>query len=257
MKTVFLVLFSLYFWTVSFIWMAFVFLATFITVPIFTHKRICTLIPSPGFAFCLRLGFTRLKKVCDPAFDPQRPSVFCFNHTNLLDAHLTSAVIPNAFGGLMHSWQFWIPIYGWVMWLSKGIPVGRKPSKKNLQRITAAAKKRAAWGLSILVFPEGHRTQDGKVHAFQKGVFRMAREAGYPVVPVACRGSFAINQTGSFLFRPGKTISAWVGPQYETKGLSEKELGELKDHFQRMISDYVETGEPPKNLSLKQMENVA
>jgi 1-acyl-sn-glycerol-3-phosphate acyltransferase len=181
-----------------------------------------------------RLGITY-----DAKFDPKRLSVFCFNHTNLLDAHITSATIPHAFCGLMNAWQFHIPFYGWLMRMSKGIPVYRRSGREIQRDITEQAKKRKAMGFSILVFPEAHRTRDGKIHTYHRGVFRMARDAGYPVVPAAIRGSYAVNRKGSFLFKPGK-IEVYVGPQHETAGLSDQALGDLARKFQEMTSEFVE-----------------
>lgn len=42
----------------------------------------------------------------------------------------------------------------------------------------------------------------GTIRKIKRGVFMMARDAGYPVVPIAVQGNFEINQKGSKLFRP-------------------------------------------------------
>lgn len=70
----------------------------------------------------------------------------------------------------------------------------------------------------------------------------MARDAGLPVVPLAVRGLHAICPKGSWLLRPG-TIDVYVGPQVETAGLSDEEVGALAVRFQRAIGEYVRTGE--------------
>jgi hypothetical protein len=51
----------------------------------------------------------------------------------------------------------------------------------------------------------------------------------------------AINHKGSLLFRPG-TIEVFVGPQLETAGLSDDQVGDLARRMQRMIGEYVTTG---------------
>ena len=63
--------------------------------------------------------------------------------------------------------------------------------------LTAAAQDRVKRGLSILVFPEGHRTRDMKVGPFKRGVFFMARDANIPVVPLAVHGIHQVNQAVS------------------------------------------------------------
>lgn len=88
------------------------------------------------------------------------------------------------------------------------------------------AIKRKQDDFSILTFPEGGRTKDGEVQKFKRGVFLMARDAGYPVVPIAVQGNFQINQKGSRLFWPGN-IRVYVGPQMETDSLSNEQVEEL------------------------------
>lgn len=189
-------------------------------------KKTHNWIAGPGFSFVLKLILCPTQVTYDPTFDPNRRSVFGQNHVNLLDAFIASKAIPHVFCGLMHKWQFKIPIYGWMMAVSKGIPVDPKNPKGILTNMTDEAKKRNADGFSILTFPEGGRTLDGSVRKFKRGVFLMARDAGYPVVPVAVEGNFEVNRKGSRLFKPGK-INVHVGPQMETIGLSDRQLEDL------------------------------
>jgi 1-acyl-sn-glycerol-3-phosphate acyltransferase len=196
---------------------------TYLLLPILSYKKTHDWIAAPGFSICLSLIFCPTHITYDPAFDKNRRSVFCQNHVNLLDAFIASKAIPHVFCGLMHKWQFRIPIYGWMMRVSKGIPVDPKKIKAMLPDMTAQAINRKNEGFSILTFPEGGRTLDGKVHTFKRGVFIMARDAGYPVVPIAVEGNFEVNQKGSKMFRPGK-INVHVGPQIETANLDDAGL---------------------------------
>ena len=173
----------------------------------------------------------------DPNFDKNRRSVFCQNHVNLLDAFVASKTIPHVFCGLMLSWQFKIPIYGWMMFVSKGIPVHNR-QRGTIQYMEREAIKRREDGFSILTFPEGRRTLDGEVHEFKRGVFFMARDAGYPVVPIAVQGNYQINQKGSRLFRPGK-INVYVGPQHETQGLQDKDIFDLAKKMESEIRNKI------------------
>jgi 1-acyl-sn-glycerol-3-phosphate acyltransferase len=237
MKTLGIALFSIYFWVASFAWMAFLSVATFFGSIFFGYQRVHLWISGPGFYWCLRLCLIRIKLVYDPGFDPWRPSVFCQNHVNLLDAHIACAAIPHAFCGLMHAWQFNIPFYGWLMGLSKGIRV--YPGKQNMERMVVQARQRRSIGMSILTFPEGGRTLDGKVQPFRKGVFYMARDAGYPVVPICVKGNFEINRKGSRLFHPGRTLEIYVGPQFETAGLDDDGIKRLAKSLETYVAQRI------------------
>lgn len=181
---------------------------------------------------------SKLDITYDEVFDREVPSVFCFNHVNVLDAHTACATIPQPFVGLMLAWHFKLPGYGWMMRATHGIPVHPRAAGRT-DELTAEAKQRAAAGLSILVFPEGHRTLDGNVRPYRRGMFFMARAAGLPIVPVAVRGMYAINRKGSALFRPGRA-SVYVGPQISVEGLSDDEITKLVTAVQAAVADYVE-----------------
>jgi len=185
----------------------------------------------------LFLTRSRVTPVFDPAFDRERPSVFCFNHVNVLDAHTACASIPQPFVGLMLAWHFKIPGYGWMMKATHGIPV--HPGSGRTEALVREAKARAAEGLSILVFPEAHRTLDGTVGPYKRGMFFMARSAGMPIVPVAVRGMFEVNRKGSFVIVPGD-VTVYVGPQIETSGLDDDAIAALAERVQRAVSDYVD-----------------
>jgi 1-acyl-sn-glycerol-3-phosphate acyltransferase len=192
------------------------------------YQKVHGWITAPIFASVTKVAAIKLHVHYHPAFDPDRRSVYTQNHINLLDGHLASAVIPHAFSGLMNSWQFKIPIYGWLMSMSKGIPVYRQRRDKLIESISREARNRKEIGMSVLTFPEGHRTLDGNIRPFRRGVFLMARNAEMPIVPIAVRGLYEVNNKRSgWWFFPGKTVEVFVGPPFETDGLSSEGIGEL------------------------------
>ena len=227
-------------WGVSFAWMGGVAVTWAIASVFISPRKTQMMIGSPGMAACFKFTLCKVEIIYDPDFDPERRSVFCQNHVNLMDAHAACASIPHPFCGLMNAWQFKIPFYGWIMRLADGIPVSSGGANRY-REVAAAARDRAAKGISILVFPEAHRTLDGKVHEFKKGVFLMAREAGLPVVPLATRGMYELNRKGTWLFTPTK-ITIYVGAQIETAGLSTDELRKVISRTEQIIRDFAEHG---------------
>ncbi len=193
---------------------------------------------------CTRLGYPDFDVVYSPDFDPEQPSVFCQNHVNFMDAHTACRVIPGPFCGMMLAWHFHVPAYGWVMSRTNCIAVPKERGGRT-QVLAAAVRERIDQGISVLVYPEAHRTRTGHVQDFKRGVFYMARDAGAPVVPLAVHGAHAVNRKGTWLFNPGP-VRVWVGPQHPTQGLDDAALEELVGTLQGKISSFVDTGVVPE-----------
>jgi 1-acyl-sn-glycerol-3-phosphate acyltransferase len=192
------------------------------------------------------LAYSRFRVIYDPGFDPTRASVFCQNHVNFMDAHVACRVIPGPFCGLMLASHFKIPAYGWIMRITNGIPVPSGRGGRTAALMTAASD-RISRGMSILVFPEAHRTRDGHVQPFKHGVFFMARDAGAPVVPIAVHGAYEVNHKGTWLFTRGP-VTVWIGPQVETEGLDDEALAVVIAELQADIGKFVDTGIVPDRL---------
>ncbi len=195
---------------------------------------------NPVMAFCLRLTLSKITVIRHPAFEPQRRSMYVQNHVNVMDAHAACYALSHAFCGVMNAWQFKIPFYGWIMRHAGGIPV-RSGSANQFAEVAAAARERITQGLSILVYPEAHRTRDGKVHDFKKGAFLLARDVGLPIVPLATRGMYEMNHKGTWLFKPSK-ITIYVGAPIETVGLDNAQLLAVIEHTHAIIRDFAEHG---------------
>jgi len=80
--------------------------------------------------------------------------------------------------------------------------VDRGNSEKAQKSLKAAGEKIRA-GSSVVFFPEGTRSPDGRLQRFKKGGFVMALEAGVPILPVTVVGGRKILPKGSLRILPG------------------------------------------------------
>jgi 1-acyl-sn-glycerol-3-phosphate acyltransferase len=248
-----LALFSTWAWSGGFAWMLVGATATLLLRAVgFPYQRIHNWVTAPMFVQVVTVfAAARVRVHYHPDFDRTRRSVFTQNHINLLDGHIASAAIPHAFSGLMNSWQFHIPIYGWLMRLSKGIAVDKSRRDRLVEQLSEAARERKRIGMSILTFPEGHRTLDGKVHGFRRGVFIMARNAEMPMVPIAVRGFYEVNRKGSLMMHPLRRVDVFVGAQHDTAGLDDESIAALASKLQTMTAHAVEHGAWPASLATR------
>lgn len=88
---------------------------------------------------------------------------------------------------------------------------------------------------SLLVFPEGTRSADGRVGRFRKGIFLQAIEAGLPVVPIAVRGSRHVMRKGRLMTCPGN-VSVEVFAPVPTAGLTASDASALAARIQAIVA---------------------
>ncbi len=228
-------------WVLTILWMIFLVGASAPIMLVVPFERFQLRFPHPQTAWPLWLAFSRLRVTRDPGYDPTKVSIFVQNHVSMLDACIACGSIRVPLCGLENAAHLRVPGYGWLMRAANAIPVHRTAHDRFL-RIAEAIRERASRGISILTFPEAHRTLDGRLRPFKRGVFAMARDAGLPIVPIAVRGAYRMLPKGRFTIRPS-TIEVYIAPQIETKGLSNEQLSLLMERVREVIMAWVERGE--------------
>lgn len=152
----------------------------------------CVLIPS-GIKVYAR-GVDNIPK--------DRPVVFACNHASQSDIPVLYQALPVPFRFVVKEELFRIPYLSMAMKAAGYIPVNRSGGKAAMKSLREAAE-RIKSGASIVIFPEGTRSQDGNLGSFKSGAFLLAIKSACPVVPVAICGTHAILPKGSVHARPG------------------------------------------------------
>ena len=106
---------------------------------------------------------------------------------------------------------FWIPFHGWFSHKFEMIPVDRDKGPSALRRMLREAKKRAADGREIIIFPEGTRRAPGAPPDYKTGVVLLYEGLGLPCVPVALN-SGVFWPRRSLLRRPGTIVVEFLDP---------------------------------------------
>jgi len=189
-------------------------------------------------AFCRRIIFfagARVKTVASPGFDTKRTCFFISNHVNLFDPFVLYCAIPQFTRGWELESHFKIPIYGMLMRRFGNVPVPdiRRPS--DLKRMWRMTKDAIDGGMSLIVFPEGKRTRDGRVGEFEVGAFRLAQQHGIPLVPVSIVGSFRHHATGNWMFWPAG-ITVHLHDTIDTANLNKEDVPALRDRIHAIVS---------------------
>ena len=153
--------------------------------------------------FCL-ISLVRIEVRGREKLDRSTSYVFVANHQGAYDIFLIYGYLGHKFKWMMKSSLRRIPFVGAACAAAGFIFVDR--SGKGLRETLAAAEKILTGGMSLVVFPEGSRTPDGKIHRFKKGAYQIADDLSLPVVPLTIDGSYRVLSKNSKLIRPGKIV---------------------------------------------------
>ena len=164
-----------------------------------------------------------------------RSYIFMANHQSNID-------IPVLVQGLLDFQLRWIakkellnvPLFGWAMRAGKHVAVDRADSAGALQSLEEAKALLSA-GVSIVVFPEGTRSRDGRLLPFKKGGFLLAAQTGAEIVPITILGSGRVLPSGQWRVRRG-SIQVFVDRPVAVDGYRPGKLKPLADQVRQQIA---------------------
>ena len=186
-----------------------------VTVSLIAVAAICAPLDSKGrihqglFRFwaraILRICRVRVDVVGTASVDTQRNYVVVSNHASLVDAVILIAHLPVPVRFLSKDDLFRIPIIGTYMRTTGHIPIRRGNARSTLRSLREAATVLRSSQMSILVFPEGTRSDSGLLD-FKDGAALLAIQSQLPVLPVGLIGTHLIAPPRSFLLYSGYSI---------------------------------------------------
>lgn len=166
-----------------------------------------------------------------------RPCVFAANHQSTYDIWVLLASLPVQFRFTPKKVLFDKWFLGWHLRRAGNIPIDRSNPKAALRSVRAAAE-RVRNGTSVLLFPEGSRSEDGELLPFKKGGFLLAHLAEVPVVPIAISGTGAIMPKRSLVIRPGP-VRMEICPPIESTDYRADELERFSEDVRRAIENVI------------------
>ena len=171
-------------------------------------------------------GGVRVKIVGIDKLDPHASYVVSPNHVSYFDTPVLLASVPVNFRFLAKQELFSIPFIGGHLKRAGNISVPLEDPRAALRVLGAAGKAMKERGLSMLVFPEGGRSEDGSLQPFKDGAAYLAVKGGVPIVPIAIIGVRDILPMHSHHVRPGK-VTLRVGDPILTEGKASRDRAEL------------------------------
>jgi 1-acyl-sn-glycerol-3-phosphate acyltransferase len=170
--------------------------------------------------------------------EPGRTYVFVANHQSIYDIPILFASLPYQLRIIAKESLGHVPFLGWHLRRTGHMPVDRR--RPDRSKIFGWASRLTASGLSLIVFPEGTRSRDGRVARFKGGSFYLALEAGLPVVPLSVIGSRHVMLKGRLATYPGD-VRLVVHEPIDTRDLADTDPKAFGDRVRRVIAPDAES----------------
>lgn len=165
-----------------------------------------------------------------------RSYVFVSNHQGAFDIFLIYGFLGVPIKWVMKAGIGKIPFVG-AACRAAGFIFVDNSTPKAAARSVVEAERCLKNGASVVVFPEGSRTYDGKMIRFKKGAYQMAFDQHLPIVPITLNGPFDVLPIGSLNVHRHK-MEMVIHPAIPTEGMnpSHKEMQQFADHTQEIIA---------------------
>ena len=164
--------------------------------------------------------------------EPGRSYVFAANHQSIYDIPILFASIPAQLRIVAKQSLGQIPFMGWHLRRAGHLLVDRKNPGADIVR---KMRRLVSESSSLIVFPEGTRSVDGRLGRFKKGSFLVAIDAGLPVVPVSISRSRQVMSKGQLMVRPGE-VELTVHPPIATSGVARDAVVPFAERVREIVA---------------------
>ena len=151
---------------------------------------------------CL-LNFVRVRVHGRENIEKNTSYVFVANHQGAFDIFSIYGYLGHQFRWMMKIALRKIPFVGYACYKAGHIYVDHS-TPSAVRNTIETAEQRLRGGMSVVVFPEGSRTRNGRVGVFKRGAYFLATEFKLPVVPMTIDGAYRVMPRTARLPRPGR-----------------------------------------------------
>lgn len=204
MHTFYQILFTLYSWALFVVlWLLSILTAVILSIDTREKENVFNAIERFFSRISFKLLGMRVEIQGIENIPRDEPVIFISNHQSMMDIKLSLAFIPTNFSFISKDTVFHVPILGAYMTVSGHIPIQRTDDRKSYATLLTAIKKLSS-RKSLVVFPEGTRSEDGKLGEFKRGISLIILKSGRRVVPMAIYGSNQFMPKRGWLSNPEK-----------------------------------------------------
>ncbi|KAJ9153777.1 hypothetical protein P3X46_027181 [Hevea brasiliensis] len=129
-------------------------------------------------------------------------AIYISNHASPIDIFLMMWLTPTGTVGIAKKEIIWYPLFGQLYVLANHLRIDRSNPTAAIQSMKEAACAVVRNNLSLIIFPEGTRSKNGRLLSFKKGFVHLALQTRLPIVPMVLTGTHLAWRKGSLHVRP-------------------------------------------------------
>jgi len=168
--------------------------------------------------------------------------VMVANHQSLLDILVFFRIFVH-FKWVSKVENFKIPFIGWNMRLNRYIEL-KRGDKASIVQMLRACRETLAAGNSIMMFPEGTRSADGRLRRFKLGAFELAKDAKMPILPLVITGTAKALPKRGFVLRGHHPISIHVLDPIPYESFADQTVDETCERVRNLIAAEIQKHTP-------------
>ncbi len=179
------------------------------------------------------LSFCRVKTSGHENLDKDTSYVFVSNHQGAFDIFLTYGFLNHNIKWIQKAVLRKLPFVGKASEIAGHVFVDNSSIASRIKTVEKA-KKILEGGVSLIIFPEGSRTYDGKLSTFRRGAYRIAIDMGLPIVPITINGPYDIMKINTYQLHPGK-LELIIHKPIPTANLRKEDISALLEQTKETI----------------------
>ena len=181
---------------------------------------------------------------------PDGPMILAVKHQSAWDTLVINLLVRDP-AIVLKKELLLIPVFGWCVWRIRHIAVDRKGGSVALKRMVAQARRFAAAGRPLVIYPEGTRTEPGAHRPYQSGVAALYGALDLPVVPVALNSGLFWPRR-SLRMHPGTITVEFlppIAPGRERRQFMSELEGSIETAAERLYVEALQQYFPEKTMA--------
>ncbi|CAA7394406.1 unnamed protein product [Spirodela intermedia] len=173
-------------------------------------------------------------------------AIYICNHTSPLDIFLIMWQTPIGTVGIAKKEIIWYPLFGQLYVLANHLRIDRSNSTAAVESVREAARAVVKNNLSLIIFPEGTRSQSGRLLPFKKGFVHLALQTGLPIVPMVVTGAHKAWRKNSLRVRPAPLTVEFLSP-IKTDGWDPTRINDYVEMVHALYSRHLPSSQRPRS----------